>query len=77
MSEVQLIKSASKTHVCHWCGEAIDKGEHYHRYRWFGDTTITVKMHPECLQAMRDMVKYEGGPIEWVCGEFERGGDRG
>ena len=65
--------TARTNHVCTWCGEAINAGESYHRYRWFGsDGPVQVKMHPECLDAMRDEARAEGGPIEWMPGECDR-----
>ena len=64
---------ARKIHRCSWCGQAIEIGMHYKRYRWFGDDgPSTVKMHPECLDYVDDLARNEWGPIEWIPGEGER-----
>lgn len=64
---------AQKRHRCSWCGETIEPGNTYLRYRFFdcGDAG-TVKMHPECYEAMQEEAKQEGGFMEWTPGEHER-----
>jgi hypothetical protein len=64
---------ALKPHRCSWCYERIETGEMYTRYRCFdsGDA-CTVKMHPECLNAMQDEATNLGGHTEWFPGENER-----
>ena len=50
-TETQTLK-ARKIHVCMSCGEAIQIGDEYKRWRCYdnGDAG-TVKMHNECLAA--------------------------
>ncbi len=44
--------TASKSHKCHSCGEAIEAGQTYKRWACFEDgSASTVKMHPECYEA--------------------------
>lgn len=64
---------ARKKHHCSWCGEFIEPGSTYKRYRYFnyGDAG-TVKMHPECYGAMIEAAEDEGGWIEWTPGDGER-----
>ena len=35
--------TARKNHVCTWCGEAINAGESYQRYRWFGSDGVMMQ----------------------------------
>lgn len=43
---------AKKPHRCSWCGDQIDAGEKYTRWRWFDDGDAgTIKMHQECNTA--------------------------
>ena len=73
-SDVRNVKHARKQHRCHWCGEMINIGDPYSR--WFDyDVALTVKVHPECFDAMK------GCCSEWECEvemdmEFERGSMR-
>ncbi len=64
---------ARKRYPCEWCGESINIGDEYTRYRWFsyGDAG-TCKMHPECYEAMQAEAEQEGGWIEWCPGDQER-----
>jgi|688.fasta_scaffold2386605_1 hypothetical protein len=72
-SEPETIKAAKKAHQCSWCGERIEIGETYIRYRWFGDDGAgVVKEHPECFDAMNEMIDFEG-EIEFQPGDCPRG----
>lgn len=46
-------QAARIQHRCDWCGETIEPGEVYKRWRCFGDSVCTVKAHPECLDAAK------------------------
>lgn len=61
---------AAKVHRCSWCWGAIATGDVYQRYRYFctGEAG-TCKMHPECLDAMREAAHEDGGWIEWTPGQ--------
>lgn len=66
-------QAAKKQHKCSWCGERIEIGERYTRYRVFMDGDAgTVKMHPGCYEAMLEAARHEGGWIEWTPGDAER-----
>lgn len=74
MSDVETVKAAKKEHRCSWCAKAIEAGGTYKRYRWFGDDgPATVKMHPECYDAMQRLSAAEGDDIEFAPGENPRG----
>lgn len=70
MTEVESITAARKRHRCNWCWELITIGESYRRYRVFmyGDAD-TIRMHPECYDAMCAESEEEGGWIEWIPGQ--------
>lgn len=60
---------AKKPHRCEWCWQRINEGEQYKRYRYFdGGDAGTVKMHPECFDAMQEAAHEEGGCFEWTPG---------
>ena len=63
-------QNAAKRHRCSWCWQSIEVGEEYKRYRVFhqGDAG-TVKMHPECFDAMQQEADEEGGFFEWTPGQ--------
>lgn len=64
---------ARKAHRCEWCGQRIDEGTEYKRYRYCdGGDAATVKMHPECMAAMQDEGAYWGCDFEWTPGYQER-----
>lgn len=43
--------TARKPHVCQSCGEAVNLGEQYKRWRCYDAGDVgTVKMHPECYE---------------------------
>lgn len=65
---------AAKNHACDWCGECIDTGSKYWRWRFFssGDAA-TCKAHPECYAAMQDAASENGADIEFTPGENPRG----
>ena len=68
MTEVETHK-ARKAHRCEWCWQRIDDGTEYKRYRYYGGgEASTVKMHPECYDAMQEAAREEGGYIEWTPG---------
>jgi len=61
---------ANKSHRCSWCWQRINDGETYKRYRAYdGGDAMTVKMHPECHDAMQEVARQEGGWIEWTPGQ--------
>ena len=68
MTEVETHK-ARKAHRCEWCWQRIDDGTEYKRYRYYGGEASTVKMHPECYDAMQEAASEEGGYIEWTPGQ--------
>ena len=62
-------QKAAKRHQCTWCWQFIDPGKEYKRYRHFdGNDAGTVKMHPECYDAMQEEATEEGGYLEWTPG---------
>jgi len=66
-------QKARKGHRCSWCGEPINPGEEYTRWRYYGDDGVgTVKMHPECEAAQQREVD-QGGENEFTPYEQERG----
>lgn len=56
------IKAARKDHRCTWCGQKIDAGQPYERWRWYSDDgeADTCKMHPECVAALDAQIAYDG-----------------
>jgi hypothetical protein len=60
---------ARKRHRCQWCWQFIETGELYRRYRVFDGDASTVRMHPECYDAMQDDAADAGGFIEWTPGQ--------
>lgn len=61
---------ARKRHRCDWCWQFIEPNSAYSRYRFYnGGDVGTVKMHPECLDAMQEEATEEGGFIEWTPGQ--------
>lgn len=73
-TETETIKAAKKSHRCSWCYERIEVGSEYRRYRHFdqGDAG-TVKMHPECYEAMHEAARHEGSNFEFYPGDNPRG----
>lgn len=63
------IRAAAKKHWCSWCGYPIDQGDSYVKWRVFdqGDAG-TVKVHPECHEAIQ-----ESEVEEWTPGDHTRG----
>ena len=70
----QSVKKSRKCRRCDWCGEAIEIGQPYDSYMWaaYGDTS-RIRMHPECHRAAGELATQEGGFVEWMGGEFQRG----
>jgi predicted RNA-binding Zn-ribbon protein involved in translation (DUF1610 family) len=66
---------ARKRHVCMSCGEQINAGDTYKRWRCYdGGDAGTVKMHPECQAAHQaDADKYGGGAWEFTPFSYPRG----
>lgn len=63
-----------KNHKCSWCDEQITKGSAYIRWANFdSDTVDSVKMHPECMDALDEWRDMNPGEIEFFPGEFQRG----
>jgi len=72
-TELETIKAARKQHRCSWCAEHIAAGDTYIRWRWFdGGDANTVKMHPECVEAMERFLA-EWGDDDFLEGAFSRG----
>ena len=73
-SEIEIIKSVKKPHQCSWCGERIEVGGTYQRYRWFGDDGAgVVKLHDECKAALDEVVSHERGEYLFSPGDNGRG----
>lgn len=50
------ITQARSAHRCDWCGESILMGGDYWRWCWYeGGEASTVKAHPECVAASREV----------------------
>lgn len=74
MTSVEEIKAARKAHCCDWCGESIDVGQPYRRWRWFdGSHASTVRAHPECEAAVAELANEEGGMVEFFPCDNPRG----
>lgn len=66
--DTEFIAAARKPHRCDWCGQAIEAGQPYARWRWFnGGDAGTCRTHPECRAALDEAVREEGGWIEFSC----------
>ncbi|CAB4154600.1 hypothetical protein UFOVP652_17 [uncultured Caudovirales phage] len=63
--------TAIKRHRCTWCWQFIEAGEQYQRYRYYdGGEASTIKMHPECFDAMQQESRELGyGVFEWTPGQ--------
>jgi predicted nucleic acid-binding Zn-ribbon protein len=63
-TDVETIKSARKPHRCSWCGERIEAGSSYFRWRCYdGGDASTCRMHGECKAACEsdEWVQADGG----------------
>lgn len=73
-TDTRSIVKARKNHYCSWCAEAIYTGQPYDTWRWYdGGDASTVKVHPECLEALDEVIKKEGGDYEFFAGDNPRG----
>ena len=73
-TEPERIQSAKKKHLCSWCGQAIESGSEYVKYRFFdGGDCGTVKEHPECYQAMHEMPAHYMPDDGFTPGDHPRG----
>lgn len=73
-TEDRLIKSAQKPHGCSWCWSLIEVGNPYITYRFFdGGDVSTVKMHPECRQALDIVIQKERDTVYFTPGDNQRG----
>ena len=61
---------ARKQHRCSWCCQFVSIGETYTRYRFAhqGDAG-TIRMHPECFDAMQEEANEAGEWFEWTPGQ--------
>ena len=67
------VKRSRKERQCDWCAEKIEVGQPKESYRWAdGSDGGTVRMHPECYDAMREKCQIEPD-LEWSPGDFVRG----
>ncbi len=71
--EERTVKAARKAHRCIWCGEPIVIGAPYtyERSIFEGDPQ-SHHWHPECLDAMREVIHAEGGECEFTPYDNER-----
>ena len=67
-----IMRTARQAHVCWWCGETIKAGAQYARWVWFDcGTALTVKAHPECSEAWRDIPPDDPDGVPFA--QFSRG----
>ena len=68
-------RKARKTHLCMSCGERVNVGDEYKRWRCYDSGDVgTVKMHPECYAAhCKSADGYGGGPWEFTPFSHPRG----
>ena len=68
------IKRARKARPCCWCAELIEIGTPYEQWRYKDGKDIqTVRMHPACQAACRQLSTDEGPDFSWSPGDFRRG----
>jgi predicted RNA-binding Zn-ribbon protein involved in translation (DUF1610 family) len=74
-TEIEVFK-ARKVHICLSCGERIEVGQEYKRWRCYdGGDAGTVKMHPECHKAHSDNAagaQWEFTPYSYPRGQAEQ-----
>jgi hypothetical protein len=75
MTKPVMILAARKVYRCDWCGDVIPVFGIYWRYRCFMDgDSGTVRMHSECLTAMREeAASQDTGWLEWSPYSNQRG----
>ena len=57
-SDTLQVKKSRKAYTCDWCYEVIEQGTAYCRYFCYNER-VTVRMHPECYEAMQDADLYD------------------
>ena len=73
-SDITRVTTARKDHWCSWCNEKIDKGSSYNKWTWSDSGDVGgVKIHPECLAALKETMQTEGSPYEFAAGDNPRG----
>lgn len=73
VTQLETIKNAKNPHRCSWCSERIDVGQPYKRYRYYNySDAVTVKLHPECYDAMKEAHANEGADFEFSPGDNPR-----
>lgn len=74
-TDVEYIKTARKQHRCDWCWfEPIEAGQPYRRWRMYdGSEASTVRVHPECDEARKELQRQDPYFDEWMPGDNPRG----
>jgi hypothetical protein len=72
--EERQVRAARKAHRCIWCGQTIFPGDAYTYERSiFEGEPQSHHWHPECLEALREVIRYEGGePVPFDAFNEER-----
>lgn len=65
-----IVLTARVRHQCTNCCQDINPGEKYARWYSVDDSGFTNKMHPECLEALREDAQY--GYFEYTAYGGER-----
>lgn len=65
-TDVIMHRAIKKSHRCTWCGETIEIGGQYRRYRSYdGSDVQTVKMHPECYDDCAEVASHDQGDFHF------------